>query len=262
MPTKQRRHCLLLEICFVYFQGHLNRQPLEEKHIKYYSHHLGRDIDLLVFGSWGYPVLLFPTTLGRYYQAKDMGLIASVQHLIESGKYKIYCIDSIDADSWYAKHLNPEYRVLNHIQYDKFLANELVPYIRHECNVEKIGVGGCSFGGFHSVNFAFKHPEQVAYLISMSGAYDIRSFLDGYYSDHVYFNNPVDYLPNEQPWKFEHMKIVLGTSEWDICLAANERMSDILNRKGIDHWLDIRGWEKHDWPLWQKMFPHYLSKIL
>src|SRR5688500_16925555 len=99
---------------------------------------------MLVFGSWGYPILLFPTTLGRYYQAKDMGLIESVRWLVESGKYKVYCVDTIDADSWYGKHLNPEFRVANHIQYDKFLKNELVPYIGNECNVGKIGVAGCS----------------------------------------------------------------------------------------------------------------------
>jgi esterase/lipase superfamily enzyme len=235
---------------------------LEEKHIKYYSHHLGRDIDMLVYGTWGYPVLLFPTTMGRYYQAKDMGLIESVRGMIESGKYKIYFIDSIDADSWYAKHLNPEYRVLNHMVYDKFLVNELIPYIKQECNVEKIGVAGCSFGGFHAANLAFRHPSLIAYMVSMSGAFDIRSFMDGFYNDHVYFNNPVDYMPNEQSWKYGHMKIVLATSEWDICLDSNLKMSEILNRNGIDHWLEVRGWEKHDWPLWNDMFPQYLSRIL
>lgn len=191
-----------------------------------------------------------------------MGLIDSVRGLVESGQYKIYCIDSIDADSWYGKHLHPGTRVANHVQYDKFLTNELVPMIQTECSVDKIGVAGCSFGGFHAANFAFKHPEQVAYLISMSGAFDINSFLDGHYDDNVYFNNPVDYMAQEQGWRYGHMKIVLGTSEWDICLQANRTLSRILNSKGINHWLDIRGWEKHDWPLWNNMLPEYLTKLL
>jgi len=235
---------------------------LQENHISYYSHYLGRSIDLLVYGHWGYPILLFPTTMGRFYQTKDMGLIESVRGLVESGKYKIYCIDSIDADSWYGKYLHPGTRVANHAQYDKFLTHELVPMIQTQCSVDKIGVAGCSFGGFHAANFAFKHPEQVAYLISMSGAFNIRSFLDGHYDDNVYFNNPVDYMPQEQGWRYGHMKIVLGTSEWDICLHANRTLSNILNSKGINHWLDVRGWEKHDWPLWNNMLPEYLSKLL
>lgn len=197
--------------------------------------------------------------MGRYHQNKDFGLIESARWLVESGKVKLYSVDSIDRDSWYAKHLHPSVRVHNHSIYDSFLTNELVPTIRHECNVDKIGVAGCSFGGYHALNFALKHPEKVAYLFSMSGAFDIRSFLEGYSDETVYYNNPVDFMQNEEGWKYNHMKIVLGTSEWDICLNDNVRMSQILNSKGINHWLDIRGWESHDWPLWNKMFPHYLS---
>jgi hypothetical protein len=63
---------------YISFINHKRGIHLEEKHIKYYSHHLERDVEMLVYGSWGYPILLFPTTLGRYYQAKDMGLIESV----------------------------------------------------------------------------------------------------------------------------------------------------------------------------------------
>ena len=235
---------------------------MQENHIQYYSHHLGRSIDLLVYGHWGYPILIFPTTMGNYYQAKDLGLVDSVRHLVEAGRCKLYCVDSIDKDSWYGRHLTAPMKVLNHIQFDKFLTSELVPMIQRECSVDKIGVAGCSFGGYHALNFAFRHPEQVAYLISMSGAFDIRSFIGEYYDDNVYFNNPVDYIPHEQGWRYNHMKIVLGSSEWDICLNANLTMSRILNNKGINHWSDIRGWELHDWPLWQTMFPDYLSKIL
>ncbi len=234
---------------------------MEENHIKYYSHHLGKEIDLLVFGNWGYPILLFPTTLGRYYQAKDMGLINAIEGLVNTGRFKVYCIDSIDSESWYAKHLEPQFRILNHVQYDHFISSELVPFIKKECNVDKIGVSGCSFGGFHAINFGFKHPDLVAYIISMSGAFDIKIFMDGYYDDNVYFNNPIDFIKNGEGWRFRHMKIVLGTSEWDICLESNLKLSDILNKQGIDHWLDIRGWEKHDWPLWNNMFPDYLNKL-
>ena len=216
---------------------------------------------MLTYGHWGYPILVFPTTMGTHYQAKDMGLIESVQRLVEAGHFKIYCIDSIDQDSWYGRHLAPHVKVQNHIQYDKFLTHELVPMIQRDNHVEKIGVAGCSFGGYHAFNFAFRHPDQVAYLISMSGAFDIRTFLYGHYDDNVYFNNPVDYVPNETSWRYNHMKIVLGTSDWDICLDSNLKMSGILNNKGINHWIDVRGWELHDWPLWQSMFPHYLSSL-
>lgn len=232
---------------------------MQEQYSKWYSHHLGRDIEMLVFGHWGYPVLLFPTSFGRYYQNKDFGLIESVRWFVENGKIRIYCIDSIDTDSWYAKHLHPSVRIRNHIWYDKMLHEELLPRMQREGSVHKIAVGGCSFGGYHALNFAFRHPDVVSHLWTMGAAFDIRSFLDGYYDDNVYFNNPPDYMPNAHNDEFYRMKIVLGTSKDDFCKESNIQMSHILNRKGMQHWLDIRPWGAHDWPVWKEQFPHYVS---
>lgn len=98
-------------------------------------------------------------------------------------------------------------------------------------------------------------------MFSMSGAFDMRSQLDGFYNDDVYFNNPVDFLVNESNPDLWNMKIVLGTSDRDICRADNERLSNILNAKGINHWLDIRQNADHDWPIWRSMLPDYLSQL-
>jgi esterase/lipase superfamily enzyme len=57
------------------------------------------------------------------------------------------------------------------------------------------------------------------------------------------------------------MNIILGVAEHDICRADNDRLSNILSQKHINHWLDIRGIGSHDWPMWKAMFPHYLSTI-
>ena len=135
---------------------------------------------------------------------------------------------------------------------------ELVPRIQTECNVPTVGAAGCSFGGYHATNFAFRHADVVSHLYSMSGAYDIKDQLDGYYDDNVYFNNPVDFVPEMDSAHLHKMRIVLGTCEHDICRGANFHMSDILNKKGVNHWLDDRPGH-HDWIVWREMFPHYLS---
>lgn len=66
-------------------------------------------------------------------------------------------------------------------------------------------------------------------MISMGGAFDIKQFFYGYYSEDVYFNNPVDYMPNlSDPSYIEpmhRMSIVLGTGHDDICRADNHRMA-------------------------------------
>lgn len=216
---------------------------------------------MMVYGDRGYPVVIFPTTMGRYYESKDFGLIEAVRWFVEQGLVQIFCPDSIDKHSWYNKKVHPAQRVRNHIWYDKMVKDEIVEKIRWNTGSGRVCVTGASFGGFHAANYAFKHPETVSHLFSMSGSFDIKSFLDGYYDDNVYFNNPVDFLPGLNHPDLWKMKIILGTSEWDICLEGNKRLSEILNSKGINHWLDVRGWKPHDWPLWKEMYPHYLSMI-
>lgn len=220
---------------------------------------------MLVFGSTGFPVIVFPTSRARYYQAKDFGLINSVEHLINSGKVKIYCPDSIDDASWYNTGIKPADRVKTHIAYEQVILNDVINFTFHETGFDRVAVSGCSFGGYHSSNIAFKYPDKVGYLFSMGGASNIKRFLDGYYDDNCYFNNPPDYLPNlNDEWyisKIKEMRIILGTGEFDICLEENRILSDILSSKQIPHWFDNRKNVGHDWHWWKQMFAEYLNKI-
>ncbi|HVS92308.1 MAG TPA: alpha/beta fold hydrolase [Mucilaginibacter sp.] len=234
---------------------------MKERYYKWYSRALSLDVEMLVFGDRGYPVILFPTSQGRYYQNKDEGLIDAVSWFLDEGLVKIYCPDSFDWLTWYNKGIRPADRARNYTFYDRMLYEELAPWAMHETGVPKVATAGCSFGGYHAANFALKHPDKAAHLFSMSGAFDIKQFMDGYYSDDVFYNNPPDFLPASNQPELWHMNIVLGTAEHDICRADNDRLSNILSQKGINHWLDIRGIGEHDWPMWRVMFPHYLSTI-
>lgn len=230
-----------------------------EHHTKWFSPALGREIEMLTFGDRGLPVITFPTSLGRYYQNKDFGLIESARWFVENGFVKIYCIDGLDELCWYNRNITPAMRAYNHICYDTMLHNELVPSVKFETGFQKVAMAGCSFGGYHAANYAFRHPENVSHVIAMGAAFSIRDQVDGYYDDNIYFNNPPDYLPNNNHPDLWNMKIFLGTTETDSCKDANIEISSILQSKGISHWLDIRPHGGHDWPIWREMFPHYLS---
>jgi esterase/lipase superfamily enzyme len=234
---------------------------MQEEYIKWYSPNLSMDIDMLTFGHGGFPVLLFPTSQGRYYENKDFRLIDSIQHFINAGKVRVYCPDGIDSLSFYNKGAHPAERIRNHIWYDKMLLEEVVSRAQNDTGHHKVITAGCSFGGYHAANFAFRYPWLVSHMFSMSGAFDIRGQFDGFYNEDVYFHNPVDYLPAANNPELWNMKIVLGTSDRDICRLYNEQLSEILNKKGISHWLDIRPNADHDWPIWREMFPDYLSKL-
>jgi len=224
---------------------------------KWFSPRLGRDMEVLVFGHAGMPVIVFPTSMGRFYDYENRHMIDAVRDRYEDGRLQAFCVDSVDAESWYNKTAPPAVRAARHVQYNNYLVDELVPFVRGR-NPAPMAVTGCSFGGYHSVNFALKHPELVSYCVSMGGAFDIHQFLQGYYDDNCYYNCPPDYLANLNDYwflsQYRQMRIVLATGEKDICLDENLRLSRIMGAKAIPHWLDVWGdGTGHDWPWWERM---------
>ena len=175
---------------------------------------------MLVVGDYGYPVLIFPTSNGRYYEAKDFHLLDTVRWFVENRLLKLICIDSGDKWSWYAKHLHPGTRVHNHGLYDRMVSDELVPRLQQECQVDKIGVAGCSLGGYQALNFAFRHPNQVAHLFyDGCGLRHPACFMAGYHDEQAYTTTT---RPNTCPVPiamilFSGMNIILGTAEHDFC---------------------------------------------
>ncbi|UYQ91099.1 alpha/beta hydrolase-fold protein [Chitinophaga horti] len=232
---------------------------MTENYYTWHSPHTDRPFEMLVFGDRGFPLIFFPTSMGRYYESKDRGLIDAVSWFVDNGLVKIYCVDSADAWSWYNKQAAPYERARNHAAYDQLILQEVLPRAVAETGFNRVAVSGCSFGGYHAANFAFRYPEHVSYLFSLSGVFDMRFRMDHYYDDNLYFHNPVDYLPGNQHPDLWRMGIILGTAEKDITRRHNEELSGILTAKNISHWLDVRPNAVHDWPVWKDMFPHYLS---
>jgi esterase/lipase superfamily enzyme len=240
----------------------VSTSTMNREYHRAYSQELHRDIEALVFGHAGTPLLVFPTSRGRFFEYEDRGVIGVLAPKIEHGELQVFCPDAVDTESWYNKGVHPRVRVLRHLQYERYLLHEFLPFIRWKNQTPRLAVTGCSFGGYHAVNFALKHPDVVTHCVSMSGSFDIHQFLDGYYDNDCYFNNPPDFLPNmSDDWflsRYRQMKIVLGSADWDICLDQNVKFSAILNGKAIPHWLDVWGDNsKHDWPLWLRMAAKY-----
>jgi esterase/lipase superfamily enzyme len=238
---------------------------MREEYYKWHSNDLDREFEMLVFGHFGYPIVLFPTLNARYWEAKDFGLIDSASDLIESGKIKIYCPDGIDNLSWSNDSISPEEKVKTQIAYEKAIIDDVIGFVKHETELERIGVAGCNFGAYHALNLALKHPDLVEKLICIGGFFDIKPFLGNYYDDNCYFNNPPDYLPNlTDNWyldQFKTMKIILGTGEFDQYSEQNKYISGILRSKDVSHWLDVRPNTGNNWEFWQEVFPKYLAQI-
>jgi esterase/lipase superfamily enzyme len=215
-------------------------------------------MQLLEFGHSGMPVLVFPTSMGRFFEYEDRGMVDVLSHKINAGQLRLFCVDSVDSESWYNRSVSPHVKVQRHISYENYLLHEVLPLM----GSHKIAVTGCSFGGFHAVNFALRHPDRTHYCVSMGGAYDLTSFVGDYRGEDFYLNQPLLFLPNDSdPWfweQYQSLGLVLATGENDICKPDNLRLAKVLQQRSIPHQLAVWGDNTgHDWPWWEYMAAVY-----
>jgi esterase/lipase superfamily enzyme len=229
----------------------------------WFSDALHRDMEMLVFGHGGARMLVFPTSLGKFYEWEDRGMMRALSEHLERGWLQLYCVDSVDAESWYAKWAHPSGRVIRHIQYENYILQEVLPFSMAKNPSPYLIAAGASFGAYHAVNFSLRHPDLVNRVLGFNGTYDISSFTDGYHDSNIYFNNPVEYLQHERdPQRLAQLRsldIILTTGRDDPGRANTEYLSRTLWAKHIWHALRIwDGWA-HDWPWWHKMVQLYVG---
>lgn len=241
-----------------------------KKEVHYWhSPNLNQEMPIAVYGDYGAPLLLFPTAAADFEEYERFQLIDAIAPHIYSGRVKVYSINSINRESWLNDNLHPGQRAWRQVEYDRYVSQEVVPFIWDNCRTPGIGIAttGASFGAFHAANTVFKHPDQFDTLIAMSGAYDLRSFCKDYFDENVYYNNPVDYLPRlNDDWFLNQLRqtrihIVTGQGAYE-APEQSRRMSDILWNKGIPNELDLWGYDiPHDWPTWRSMLNVYIPML-
>ena len=230
---------------------------------RWHSPALGRDMDLLVFGHAGARVLVFPTSMGRFFEWEDRGMVGELREQLDRGWIQLFCVDSIDEESWYAGWKWPGDRAWRNVQYEHYLLGEVLPFTSHRNSNPYLITTGASFGAYHAVNFAFRQPWRVNRVIGLSGLYDVRRFVGSHYDQHVYANNPSHYVGTIQDhWWLEAMRrmdIILATGEGDAFVDNNRHLSGLLWQRGIGNALRIwDGWA-HDWPWWKQMIRAYIG---
>lgn len=222
---------------------------------QWWSNSLGRNMEFLWFGKFGRPVLMFPTSSGRFYENEDFHLTDSVADKVDAGEIQLVLIDAVNDESWYNKGVHPAVRAARHVQYDNYLRHELTPYIFNRAQRGDLAVYGASFGAYHASNFAARYPDVVSRAICFSGVYDIHSFTDGYWDDNCYFHCPTAFIPNmdgETAGRLARTEWVIATGEGDSLVQKNRDFSQLLWSKGVAHHFELWPGFGHDWPWWRE----------
>lgn len=232
---------------------------MNREYVRWGSPNLGRDMEMLVFGHAGAPVIAFPTSMGRFYEYEDFGMVGTLANHLEQGWIQLYCPDGIDGESWYNRGIAPHDRAMRHSQYERYLLDEVLPFIRSRNDNGFLMTTGCSFGAYHAANLAFKHPDIFSRVLAISGQYDLSFLVHEGFDQDVYFNSPMAYLPGLSDERYldplrHHLQIILCAGGWnDICHQGTQALATVLRGKDIPHTLDIWDDAWHDWPWWRQM---------
>ncbi len=242
--------------------------------MKEYSHYLERDMEYNIYGSRGLAVLVFPAQNGRFYDYENFGMVDVISTYIDDGKIQLFCVDSIDLETWSDEYGDPAYRIALHEKWYNYICEELCSRI-HEINSrsEEIGIltTGVSMGATHAANFMLRRPDLFMGTIALSGYYDSDLFFGDYHDDLIYMNSPIQYLggmstDHEYVQMYNHSYIILCTGQgaWeDESRYSMDRIEEQFHRLGVDAWCDRWGYDvNHDWPWWFKQMPYFLDKIL
>ena len=234
---------------------------------QWHSPRLDKNMEVAVYGHHGFALLMFPTAAADYLEYERFYVIDAIAPFIERGLVKVFSINSINNESWLNNTMHPRHKAIRHGQFNDYITEEVVPFIHTHCHgLVPIITTGASFGALHSANNLFRRPDLFAGCIAMSGSYDLKDYTDGYWDQDVYFNSPLDYLPNladETQLQLlrakQHIHFVSGQGAYEKPSSSTD-IGRVLASKGIPHEIDLWGHDvDHDWPWWRKMLPHYLG---
>ena len=233
---------------------------------------LEREMTVKVYGSGGKPVLVVPSQNGRYFDFENFGMVETCKEYIEAGKIQLFCIDTIDTETWSDEAGDPGKRLQKHEIWFRYVIEEVYPWMMKENGSRgKAMVTGCSMGAFHAGNFFFRRPDLFDTLIALSGVYDPTLLIHGYFDETMYLNSPVHSLrgmtedhPYMALYRASKIIICVGQGAWeDLMLTGTREIEQVLEEKGIPAWIDYWGFDvSHDWPWWRKQWSYFLGKVI
>lgn len=73
---------------------------MRREHQCWLSQYLQRDMSIKIYGEGGTPILVFPTQDAMSDNFENFGMIDTLAGYLDSGKIQLFCIDTVDIETW------------------------------------------------------------------------------------------------------------------------------------------------------------------
>lgn len=247
--------------------------------IKFESKLIGRSLPYIVVlppdyddsSSTRYPVLYLLHGLGGHYT--DWTTRTNVADY--AAQYRLIIVTPEGNDSWYID--NPAVAT---DKYESYILNELIPDVdgRYRTIQSRYGraIAGLSMGGYGSIKYGLKYPQQFVFVGSMSGAlgatrYTEKDRASNWDAFQKVFG-PVDSATRKANDVFEltrglatarvsslpYFYFDCGTEDSTLIFNANRELSDLFGQKKIAHeYRELPG--DHSWAYWDQQVQEVLK---
>lgn len=233
---------------------------------RWQSERLHRPITMARWGTFGTPVLVFPTAGGDAEEVERMGVVESCASLIGDGRVKLYSCDSLAGRAMLTEEGSPQFRAAFLAAYHETVRHEVLPAIWADCNGSMpVVAAGASIGAFNSVAMLCRYPELFRGAVGLSGTYRVEKHYP-VWTESLYFSSPLEFLPGMEGPGLDTLRgrmviLASGSGAWED-VGESWRMAEALGAKGIPNRVDDWGpdWP-HDWQTWRAMLPQYLAEL-
>ncbi len=157
----------------------------------------GQEITVARWGTYGVPVLLFPTAGGDAEEVERHKMVAHLAPLMDAGRAKVYSCDSV-AGKAMAERAGTPGPVAGPIQ--RFPpGRRRGNHPRDPLRLRRAATGrrrpGRRSGPSTRSRSSAATPHLVSSAVCMSGTYAIEKFIGGRFTDDLYFSSPLHFLP-------------------------------------------------------------------
>ncbi len=142
----------------------------------WYSKNLRRNMNVKIYGVGGVPFLIFPTQDAMSDNFENFGMIDTLKDFIERGQIQLFCVDTVDIETWSNIYGDKDWRAARQESYYDYIIDEILPLIREKNSSGRLPIAaGCSLGGLHSA-IVFSAALNFSAVCCLCRAFTMQNF--------------------------------------------------------------------------------------
>ena len=238
-------------------------------HVEHHGHDspsTGVRMPVIEYGRAGAPLVYLPSSGGNEGEFERYGMHEAVAPWISAGRLRCYSVDTRGPEGLFNDEIPPHERIASYVAVERYLATELLPWVRERTSSPRVALVGSSYGAFVAANLLFKLYESVDVVCGLGGVYEMWHRLEGYHDDDVYFHTPLEYLPRlGDPVILAGIRATRGidlfAGQQDEWLRETHQLEQVLRERDLPHRVDV--WPRpadHHERWWRAQLPVFLER--